>query len=87
MRYPKSETYPYSKDGQHLLKNHRRNLSVYRIVSRICERDNTGWGDKLRPAKGLSLLDDVGDPDVVHSFVFGDFTYEKKLIVSRTTLS
>ncbi len=61
-----------------LLKNHRRNLSAYRIVSRICERDNTGWGEKLRPAKGLSLFDDVGDPDVVHSFVFGDFTYEKK---------
>lgn len=60
-----------------LVTNKQWNLSAYRLVSRICERDNTGWGNKLRPAKGLSLLDDAGDPDVVHAFVFGNFTYLK----------
>lgn len=66
------------KGWANLLITKEKNLSAYRLVSRICERDDTGWGEALRPAKGLSALDDAGDPDVVHAFIFGNFTYLKK---------
>ncbi len=61
-----------------LLTNNQRNLSGYRFVSRICDRDNSEWSKALRPVKGLSLLDDAGDSDIVHSFIFGNFSYLKK---------
>jgi len=61
-----------------LLANEQINLSAYRFISRISERDNTGWGQELRPTKGLSALDDAADPDIVHAFIFGNFSYLKE---------
>lgn len=61
-----------------LLTNEQINLSAYRFISRIYERDNTGWGEAFRPAKGLSSLNDAADPDVVHAFSFGNFSYLKE---------
>lgn len=53
----------------------QRNLSAYRFVSRIFERDVSV--SDVTPCKNLSLLDDAGDPDIVHAFVFGNFSYLK----------
>lgn len=61
-----------------LLTTTKRNLSAYRFISRICERDDSEWAKILKPTKGLSALDDAGDSDVLHAFIFGNFSYCKK---------
>ena len=51
-----------------LLINAQHNFSAYRFVSRIFERDISSSAINSPPTKSLSLLNDAGDCDVVHSF-------------------